>query len=74
MLEMVAQKKVKDFNNLDEYPNLKESVIPAIMTLPSGSMNTKIIIIEGRVVERVYRTPKGEIISLFENEVQKEAA
>ena len=71
---MVAKKKVKDFKNLDQFPNLKEAVVPAIKTLPSGSMNTKVIINEGEIVERVYETPKGEIISLFPNQSSKEAA
>ncbi len=71
---MVPNKKVKDFNNLDQFPNLKEAVVPAIKTLPSGSMNTKVIINDGEIVERVYRTPKGEIISLYPNQSSKEAA
>ena len=71
---MVAKKKVKDFNDLDQFPDLKEALVPAIKTLPSGSMNTKVIINEGEIVERVYKTPKGEIISLFPNYFSKEAA
>ena len=71
---MVAKKKIKDFNNLDHFPDLKEAVVPAIKTLPSGSMNTKVIITKGEVVERVFKTPKGEIISLFANEFLKKAA
>tara|TARA_Y100001968_G_scaffold112004_1_gene101436 strand:- start:944 stop:1159 length:216 start_codon:yes stop_codon:yes gene_type:complete len=71
---MAAKKKVKDFKNLDQFPNLKEAVVPVIKTLPSGSMNTKVIISEGEIVERVYETPKGEIISLFPNQSSKEAA
>ena len=71
---MVANKKVKDFRNLDQFPNLKEAIVPAIKTLPSGSMNTKVIINDGEIVERVYETPKGELISLFPNQSSKEAA
>ena len=71
---MVAKKKLKDFKNLDQFPNLKEAVVPAIKTLPSGSINTKVIINDGEIVERVYETPKGEIISLFPNQSSKEAA
>ena len=67
-------KEIKDFYNLDEYRDLKEAVIPAIKTLPLGSINTKVIINEGEVVERVYETPKGELISLFTNAVSKEVA
>ena len=62
---MITKNKIKNFDNLDNYPDLKEAVIPAITTLPSGSMNTKVIINEGKIVERVYRTPKGDLISLF---------
>ena len=71
---MVTKKKVKDFKNLDQFPNLKEAVVPAIKTLPLGSMNTKVIINKGEIVERVYKTPKGEIISLFPNQSSKEVA
>ena len=71
---MDAKKKLKDFENLDEYPNLREAVIPAIMTLPLGSVNTKVIITEGEVVERIYETPKGETISLLANAETKEVA
>ena len=71
---MVAKKKIKDFKDLHQFPDLKEALVPAIKTLPSGSMNTKVIITEGEVVERVFKTPKGEIISLFANDFLKEAA
>ena len=66
--------KTKDFNNLDGYPDLRDAVIPANATLPSGSINTKVIINEGKIVERVFKTPKGEIISLFASTVSQEAA
>tara|TARA_Y100001968_G_C19136126_1_gene609180 strand:- start:466 stop:681 length:216 start_codon:yes stop_codon:yes gene_type:complete len=71
---MVAKKKIKDFKELDQFPDLKEALVPSIKTLPSGSMNTKVIINEGEIIERVYETPKGEIISLFPNEFSKKAA
>ncbi len=71
---MGTKKKIKDFKNLDKYPNLQEALVPAIKSLPSGSINTKVIIKEGKIVERVYKTPKDEIISLFSNELTKEAA
>ena len=71
---MAAKKKIKDFKNLDKFPDLKEALVPAIKTLPSGSINTKVIINDGEIVERVYKTPKGEIISLFANNLSKEAA
>ena len=71
---MVTKKKIKDFNNLDNYPDLKEALVPCIKTLPIGSRNTKVIITKGEVVERVYKTPNGEIISLFPNSITEEAA
>ena len=71
---MVAKKKIKDFKDLDQFPDLKEALVPAIETLPSGSMITKVIINEGEIVQRVYKTPKGEIISLFANELSKQTA
>ena len=71
---MVAKRKIKGFKDLDQCPDLKEALVPAIKTLPSGSMNTKVIINEGKIVERVFKTPKGEIISLFTNEFLKNAA
>ena len=71
---MVAKKKIKDFKNLEQYPDLKKALIPSINTLPSGSMNTKVIINEGEVVERLYKTPNGEIISLFPNPIYEGAA
>ncbi len=71
---MVANKKIKDFKDLEQFPNLKEALVPAIKTLPYGSMNTRVIINEGEIIERVYKTPKGELISLFANEFSKKAA
>ena len=71
---MVRKKKLKDFNNLDKYPDLKKALVPIIKTLPFGSMNTKVIINEGEVIERVYKTPNGQIISLVSNPITEEAA
>tara|TARA_Y100001968_G_C18904224_1_gene502209 strand:+ start:186 stop:374 length:189 start_codon:yes stop_codon:yes gene_type:complete len=62
---MVVQKKIKDFNYLDDFPNLNDVLVPAAETLPTGSRNTKVIISEGKIVERVYETPNGESISIF---------
>ena len=70
----MVTKKIKDFINLDQFPNSKEALIPNINTLPSGALNTKVIINEGEIVERVYVTPKGESISLFENEYSQRNA
>ena len=73
-------KKIKAFNDaiFDHYPELKGVLKPndhypelehilkfTPGSLPTGSMNTKVIINNGEVIERVYKTPKGEVISLF---------
>ena len=71
---MVAKKKIKDFSNLDKYPDLEKALVPSFKTLPFGSINTKVIISKGEVVERVYKTQNGETISLFSNPILKEAA
>ena len=71
---MVTNRRIKDFNNLDKYPDLKKALVPSIKTLPIGSLNTKVIINEGEVVERIYKTPNGEIITLFPNSISQEAA
>ncbi len=67
-------KKIKDFNNLEEYPDLRKALVPSRKTLPIGSLNTKVIINDGAIVERVYKTPNGEIISLFPKPLSEEAA
>tara|TARA_Y100001968_G_scaffold33400_1_gene25731 strand:+ start:49 stop:264 length:216 start_codon:yes stop_codon:yes gene_type:complete len=71
---MVAKKEIRDFKNLDNYPDLRDAVVPPITTLPFGSINTKVIIQKGKIVERVYETPKGELISLLSNAISIEAA
>ena len=71
---MAAKKKIKEFNNLDKFPDLKKALVPNSKTLPIGSMNTKVIIKQGEVVERIYKTPNGEVISLFPNPITGEAA
>tara|TARA_Y100001968_G_C19270721_1_gene674098 strand:+ start:520 stop:735 length:216 start_codon:yes stop_codon:yes gene_type:complete len=71
---MVYKKKIKEFNNLEDFPDLKQALVPRSKTLPFGSMNTKVIINDGKVVERVYQTPNGEIIYLFPNSITEEAA
>ncbi|WP_225866518.1 hypothetical protein [Prochlorococcus sp. MIT 0801] len=73
-LKMSKRTKIKEFVNLDEYPDLKTAIVPAIRTLPSGSVNTKVIISRGSVIERIYKTPRGELISLCLNDQNNEAA
>ena len=71
---MVAKKKIKDFKNLEQYPDLKKALIPNIKSLPFGSINTKVIINEGEIIEKVYKTPNGEIISVFPSQSIDKAA
>ena len=49
----------------DQYPELKHLFKNRPAHLPIGSLNTKVIINDGEIVERVYKTPKGEDVSLF---------
>ena len=77
---MVLTKKFKAFDDaiLDLHPDLKEVLKPndqypelehilknRYANLPAGSLNTKVIINDGEIVERVFKTPMGEVISLF---------
>ena len=49
----------------DQYPELKNILQGRPCNLPVGSFNTKVIINDGKIVERVYKTPRGQVISLF---------
>ena len=77
---MVLTKKFKTFDDaiLDLHPDLKEVLKPndhypelelilknRFADLPSGSLNTKVIIKDGEIVERVFNTPMGQVVSLF---------
>ena len=77
---MVLTKKFKAFDDaiLDLHPELKEVLKPNDQypelehilknrsdNLPAGSLNTKVIINDGEIVERVFKTPMGQVISLF---------
>ena len=77
---MVLTKKFKPFDNaiLDRHPELKEVLKPndqypelvnilknRSANIPSGSLNTKVIINKGEIVERVFKTPMGQVVSLF---------
>tara|TARA_Y100001968_G_scaffold231035_1_gene213862 strand:- start:325 stop:594 length:270 start_codon:yes stop_codon:yes gene_type:complete len=76
---MFVLKKFKTFDDalLDQHPDLKEALRPNdhypelkhILkfipgNVPVGSINTKVIINDGEIIERVYMTPKGHVISL----------
>ena len=77
---MVAMNRFKTFDEeiLERHPELKEVLIPndhypelknlqkiKPYNLPIGSFNTKVIINDGEIVERVYKTPKGQVFSLY---------
>ena len=77
---MVLTKKFKAFDAaiLDLHPELKEVLKPndhypeleillktRSVNLPSGSLNTKVIINNGEIVERIFKTPMGQVVSLF---------
>ena len=77
---MVVTKKFKAFDDalLERHPELKEVLKPndqypeleilqkkRSVNLPSGSLNTKVIINDGEIVERVFMTPMGQVVSLF---------
>tara|TARA_B100001250_G_C19062552_1_gene470754 strand:- start:61 stop:330 length:270 start_codon:yes stop_codon:yes gene_type:complete len=77
---MVLTKKFKVFDDaiLELHPDLKDVLKPndhyqelehiqknRFANLPAGSLNTKIIINDGKIVERVFKTPMGHVISLF---------
>ena len=49
----------------DHYPELEHILKNRSANLPSGSFNTKVIINDGEIVERVFKTPMGQVISLF---------
>tara|TARA_Y100001968_G_scaffold141153_1_gene129052 strand:+ start:194 stop:466 length:273 start_codon:yes stop_codon:yes gene_type:complete len=49
----------------DQYPELKQVLKNRPGNLPMGSFNLKVIINDGEIVERVYKTPKGNVVSLF---------
>ena len=49
----------------DQYPELKHILKNKPVNLPLCSFNTKVIINDGEIVERVYKTPMGKVVSLF---------
>ncbi len=49
----------------DHYPELKHILKNKPANLPAGSLNTKLIMIDGEIIERVFRTPMGQVVSIF---------
>ena len=77
---MVLKNKYRPFDNdlLCRYPDLRECLKPndlypeleninknISVNLPAGLFNTKIIINQGEIVERVFKTSEGRDFSLF---------
>ena len=77
---MVLTKKLRTFDDaiLDLHPDLKEVLKPndrypelehilknRSVNVPAGSFNTKVIINDGKIVERVFKTPRVQVVSLF---------
>ncbi len=57
---------LKDFlKPNDQYPELKHVQKNKAVNLPVGSFNLKVIINDGEIVERVYKTPTGKVVSIF---------
>ena len=49
----------------DHYPELKHILKNKSANLPAGSLNTKLIMIDGEIIERVFKTPMGKVVSIF---------
>ena len=49
----------------DQYPELKHILNNKSANLPDGSLNTKLIMIDGEIIERVFKTPMGKVVSIF---------
>ena len=65
---LVKHPDLKDFlKPNDQYPELEHILKDRSVNLPAGSLNTKIIINHGEIVERVFKTPMGQVVSLFSN-------
>ena len=77
---MVLRKKFKAFDDAifdlhpdlkqvlkpnDQYPELEYILKNKSSNLPPGSLNTKIIMNDGEIIERVFKTPMGQVVSLF---------
>ena len=52
----------------DQYPELEHILKNRSANLPAGSLNIKVIITDGEIVERVFKTPNGKVVSLFSSQ------
>ena len=48
-----------------QYPELKHILKNKSANLPAGSLNTKLIMIDGEIIERVFKPPMGQVVSIF---------
>ena len=48
----------------DQYPELQNILENKTVNLPAGSLNTRVIVNNGKIIEKVYKTPKGQVFSL----------
>ena len=55
----------------DQYPELKHVLRNRSAHLPFGSFNAKVIINDGEIVERVYKTPKDQVVTLLSKSSNK---
>ena len=55
----------------DQYPELKHLLKNRPGHLPIGSLNTKLIVNNGEIVERVYKTPKDQVVTLLSKSSNK---
>ena len=55
----------------DQYPELKHVLRNRSAHLPIGSFNAKVIINDGEIVERVYKTPKDQVVTLLSKSSNK---
>ena len=49
----------------DQYQELEQIKKNIRMNIPTGSFNSKVIVVGGEIVERVFKNPTGQIVSLF---------
>tara|TARA_Y100001968_G_scaffold170789_1_gene156216 strand:- start:684 stop:953 length:270 start_codon:yes stop_codon:yes gene_type:complete len=62
---LVRHPELKEFlKPNDQYPELKHVLVNSSANLPIGSFNSKVIINDGEIVKRIYKTPKGQVFSL----------
>tara|TARA_B100000214_G_C23774864_1_gene538505 strand:+ start:70 stop:339 length:270 start_codon:yes stop_codon:yes gene_type:complete len=62
---LVRHPELKEFlKPNDQYPEIEQVRKKRSSNLPAGSFNTKVIINDGEIVERVFKTPMGQVFSI----------